>query len=178
LLLLTVLVFGALGAGSAASDNGRPQAQRDNGRGHWFERACDGPAARDAACNAQVVSNEYGVPLQSTSPPSSALGPSDFHTGYQLPTLASSGTPTIGIVDAFDDPNIESDLAAYDAYYGLPACTSASGCFRKVNQTGGTSYPSGTCSFKLPTTAGTYQLRLLSNNGYTLLATSPSIVAS
>ena len=39
----------------------------------------------------------------------------------------------------------------------------------------GTARASGSCSFKLPSTAGTYQLRLLANNGYTLLATSPSI---
>jgi DNA-binding MarR family transcriptional regulator len=39
---------------------------------------------------------------------------------------------------------IESDLAAYDAYYGLPACTTANGCFRKVDQNGGTHYPSRT----------------------------------
>ena len=38
-------------------------------------------------------------------------------------------------------PNIESDLANYNAYYGLPPCTTANGCFEKVNQTGGTFYP-------------------------------------
>ena len=47
----------------------------------------------------------------------------------------------IAIVDAYDDPNIEADLAVFDAQYGLPACTTANGCFRKVNQTGGTLYP-------------------------------------
>ena len=29
----------------------------------------------------------------------------------------------------------------YRSQYGLPACTTANGCFKKVNQTGGTSYP-------------------------------------
>jgi subtilase family serine protease len=46
-------------------------------------------------------------------------------------------------VDAYDDPNAESDLAVYRSHYGLHACTTANGCFRKVNQTGGTSYPAG-----------------------------------
>jgi subtilase family serine protease len=54
---------------------------------------------------------------------------------------ATFGGQTIGIVDAFDDPSAEADLAIYDTQYGLPACTTANGCFRKVNQTGGTSYP-------------------------------------
>jgi subtilase family serine protease len=44
-------------------------------------------------------------------------------------------------VDAFDDPNAESDLAQYRANFGLPACTTANGCFRKVNQNGGTLAP-------------------------------------
>src|SRR5581483_1005815 len=29
-----------------------------------------------------------------------------------------------------------SDLASYRSYFGLGSCTSASGCFRKVNQNG------------------------------------------
>ena len=47
----------------------------------------------------------------------------------------------MAIVDAYDDPNIESDLAVYSSTYGLPSCTTANGCFKKVNQTGGTNYP-------------------------------------
>ena len=79
------------------------------------------------------------------SPPAGSYGPAQFHTAYSLPTATPAGAPTqtIAIVDAYDDPNIESDLAAYDSQYGLPPCTTANGCFRKVNQSGGTSYPSG-----------------------------------
>jgi hypothetical protein len=40
------------------------------------------------------------------------------------------------IVDAFDDPKAEADLAVYRRTLGLPACTAANGCFRKVNQRG------------------------------------------
>ena len=47
----------------------------------------------------------------------------------------------MAIVDAFDDPNAESDLAVYRSQYGLSACTTANGCFKKVNQTGGTDLP-------------------------------------
>jgi subtilase family serine protease len=48
---------------------------------------------------------------------------------------------TVGIVDAYDDPNVESDLATYRSNYGLPACTTANGCFHKVAQDGSTNYP-------------------------------------
>jgi subtilase family serine protease len=47
----------------------------------------------------------------------------------------------VGIVDAYDDPNAESDLGVYRSQFGLAACTTANGCFRKVNQSGGTRYP-------------------------------------
>jgi hypothetical protein len=48
----------------------------------------------------------------------------------------------VAIVDAYDDPHAEADLATYRAQFGIAPCTTANGCFRKVNQTGGSSYPS------------------------------------
>ena len=67
----------------------------------------------------------------------SGLGPSDLASSYKL---GSGGTgATVAIVDAFDDPNAESDLAAYRSQYGLPACTTANGCFKKVNGNGASS---------------------------------------
>jgi hypothetical protein len=128
-----------LGAGSAAAA-GRDGPRRDHGRGHWFERVCDVPITGIAGCSAEVVSDAGGTPLATPAPPPGAYGPAEFHTGYSLPAFSPS-PQTIAIVDAYDDPNIESDLAAYDDAYGLPACTTANGCFRKVNQYGGTSYP-------------------------------------
>ena len=44
----------------------------------------------------------------------------------------------MAIVDAYNDPNAESDLAVYRAQFGLPPCTTANGCFKKVSQTGST----------------------------------------
>src|SRR5207245_1679528 len=46
---------------------------------------------------------------------------------------------TIAIVDAMDNPNAESDLGVYRSQFGLPPCTTANGCFRKVNQNGASS---------------------------------------
>ncbi|MFJ1753307.1 putative Ig domain-containing protein [Kitasatospora sp. NPDC088134] len=70
----------------------------------------------------------------------SGYGPSDLASAYSLPSSGGSGA-TVAIVDAQDDPNAESDLAAYRSQYGLPACTTANGCFKKVDQRGGGSYP-------------------------------------
>src|SRR4051794_38932520 len=62
-------------------------------------------------------------------------------TGYTPATikkyLGLTGTgsgQTIAIVDAYDHPNIASDLVAFDTKFGLPAPPS----FKKVTQTGAT----------------------------------------
>ncbi|MEU0075622.1 S53 family peptidase [Streptomyces sp. NPDC006332] len=70
----------------------------------------------------------------------SGYGPSDLQDAYGLTAAAaSSGSGrTIAIVDAYDDPNAAADLAKYRSYYGLPSCTTANGCFKKVGQTGST----------------------------------------
>ena len=78
---------------------------------------------------------------KSAQPNIGAYGPSDLQTAYNLPSSTNGTGQTVGIVDAFGYSNAESDLAAYRSHYGLPACTTANGCFKKVNQTGGTSYP-------------------------------------
>jgi hypothetical protein len=48
---------------------------------------------------------------------------------------------TVAIVDAYNLPSAEADLATYRAQYGLPPCTTANDCFHKVNQTGGSTPP-------------------------------------
>ena len=70
--------------------------------------------------------------------------PAYLQQAYDLAYLSQTAGAgaTIAIVDAFDDPNAEADLAAYRAEFSLPACTTANGCFSKVDQTGGTDYPS------------------------------------
>jgi subtilase family serine protease len=64
-------------------------------------------------------------------------GPADLKSAYNLPSTGGSGQ-TVAVVDAGDDPNAEADLAVYRTTYGLPACTTADGCFHKVNESGAT----------------------------------------
>ena len=65
-------------------------------------------------------------------------GPADLQAAYGLASAsANNGSgQTIAIVDAYDDPNAESDLAVYRTQFKLPTCTTANGCFRKVDQNG------------------------------------------
>ncbi len=69
--------------------------------------------------------------------------PADLRSAYNLPSTTAGSGQTVAIVDAFDDANAESDLSCYRSTFGLPACTTANGCFRKVDQSGGTNYPRG-----------------------------------
>jgi subtilase family serine protease len=68
--------------------------------------------------------------------------PCDLRDAYSLPSTSAGTGQTVGIVDAFNDPNAEEDLKVYRSEFGLPPCTAANGCFKKVNQTGGSHPPS------------------------------------
>src|SRR5207247_2578319 len=101
---------------------------------------CPGAVAGSARCTSDVVTTAQGTPLASTSP--TGLSPATIKSAYNFSTSTTAGAgKTIAIVDAYDDPTAESDLAVFSSQYGLPACTTANGCFKKVNQNGGTNYP-------------------------------------
>jgi subtilase family serine protease len=99
-----------------------------------------------ARCHAHVVTDERGNPkngkseFQPLATPA-GYGPADLRSAYNIPSGAGSSSYTIAIVDAYGYPNAESDLARYRSQYQLPDCTTANGCFRKVDQRGGTRYP-------------------------------------
>ena len=78
--------------------------------------------------------------VSSSSPPEPGT-PAFLEQAYDLAYLSQThgGADTVAIVDAYDDPSAQTDLNTYRSAYGLPACTASSGCFRKVNQTGGAS---------------------------------------
>ena len=99
----------------------------------------DEMVAGQATCFARIVVDKDGRVITEASTPS-GYGPSDLRSAYKITSNGSSST-TIALVEAYGYPNAESDLAAYRSHYGLPACTTANGCFKKVNQNGGTSYP-------------------------------------
>jgi subtilase family serine protease len=65
-------------------------------------------------------------------------GPPDLQSAYNLPSSKNGKGQTVAIVDAYDNPNVESDLAVYRSYFKLPACTTKNGCFKKVSQSGST----------------------------------------
>lgn len=119
-----------------------------------FHQSVCGKQKDEFRCHAQVVTDEKGKPDVTTSP--YGLGPAQFLGAYNV-SSATSTNQTIAIVDAYDDPNILSDLNKYSTYFGIPqmsSCPVSQGttqkpCFQKVNQNGKTSYPAKNSSWAL-----------------------------
>lgn len=150
-VLFIAAVAGLIGATAASAQNS-PNSRRDAAgpdvrrEGRIFHaRACRGPIGPGIArCHARFVSDANGVEVmrEKAAVTPNALpagyGPSDLRAAYNIPATSPTRR-TIAIVDAYGYPNAEADLATYRATYGLPACTTANGCFRKVNQNGSSS---------------------------------------
>ncbi|GLY74355.1 putative Ig domain-containing protein [Actinoallomurus iriomotensis] len=105
------------------------------------ERACATPTHKNEMACLSLVRTDV-QPRKGLQPQvaPSGLGAADLKSAYALPSGGSG--QTVAIIDAYDDPNAEADLATYRSQYGLSACTTANGCFKKVNETGGSSLPS------------------------------------
>src|SRR5271168_2749829 len=94
----------------------------------------------DAVRQAAEAAHGARPAVTNKTPNPDGLTPEQLHAAYSLPTATfPSSTQTIAVVDAFNDPTAEADLGVYDKQYGLPECTTANGCFRKLDQEGHTS---------------------------------------
>jgi hypothetical protein len=95
------------------------------------------PAPGHFQCFAIVrTPSDHKITPDAAGPPSTALTPADIQSAYNLPSATAGGGQTLADVIWGDDPGLESDLAVFRSQYGLPPCTTANGCFRKVNQEG------------------------------------------
>jgi subtilase family serine protease len=131
-LTALALTFGAT-AGTVAYAN---QPVERSGNVYHKVACARGNPNGTARCHAHVVTDAAGVEINGQLQPNitpSGYGPNDLKSAYNITT---NGTTTIAIVDAQGYPNAEADLAVYRSQYGLPACTTANGCFKKVNQNG------------------------------------------
>jgi subtilase family serine protease len=90
-------------------------------------------AAAQSHCNSFALGHDGR--MHAGAAPSAGYGPADIQSAYGLTGLSAAGR-TVAIVDAYDDKTAEADLATYRSTWGLPPCTTANGCFKKVNQNG------------------------------------------
>jgi hypothetical protein len=130
-LLVLVALLGLLGP---LPEGAPPRAVAAAG-GARHQRVCSDPAPGQAACFAIKRIND-GATAAATTP--SGYAPSDLQSAYNLTavSLANGTGQTIAIIDAYDDTLAEDDLGHYRSYYGLSACTTGNGCFRKIGQGG------------------------------------------
>jgi len=134
-----VLAFAACNAGGTSSVPAPGQATPQSARSiptwkanHLAVAACPGSRVNQMQCDALILAN-------GTGPDVGGWTPSDLQTRYNLPSSTKGSGTVVAIVDAFDNPKVASDLAAYRAEFGLPAAK-----FYKYNQKGQQkNYPSG-----------------------------------
>ena len=149
---LLVLLLAAPAGGFAETITPLPASD------YTVSSACPVPAPGQASCLALALipttsaararTHPLGMTRQATAqstPLSAAEGgygfrPQDLQSAYfagEAPdTPTSEPQQTIALVDAYSDFKAESDLAVYDGEFKLPACTTANGCFTRVNQNG------------------------------------------
>lgn len=135
-----------LSAGAVASAQvAVASAQVIERSGNIFHVAICGAAVPGVArCHAHAVTDERGNHItrnatKNTTP--SGYSPSQLRSAYNITATGSQST-IVAIVDAYGYTNAETDLGVYRAQFGLPACTTANGCFGKYNESGTkTSYP-------------------------------------
>lgn len=171
LLLVSALMLSALALGGTFTLT-RASAHSSSHHSH-AQRVCSAVAAGVASCNALLLVKD-GVKPNASSP--SGYNPSDLQGAYNLPSATAGSGQTVAIVDAYNDPKAEADLATYRSYFNLPACTTANGCFKKVNQSGGTSYPSNNAGWSQEISLDLDMVSAVCPNCHILLveATSPS----
>jgi subtilase family serine protease len=73
---------------------------------------------------------------ESSSNPVPCYGPSQIRHAYDFPPSLNGAGQTIVIIDAFGDPYIQSDLAAFDSEFGLPAANLNIICVTSATTTG------------------------------------------
>ena len=130
-----LLALGGTAQGAAATGQHSTPAYR---------AVCADSAVGSAHCDALSrtdltprTASELAVTPDATVP---GYSPANLQSAYNLASAAASNGAgqTVAIVDAYNDPNANSDLAVYRSQFGLPACTVANGCLSVMSQTGST----------------------------------------
>jgi subtilase family serine protease len=132
-------------------------------RGETDVNVCsDAVSAGTAHCDVHARTDAWALvrhPAQTGAATPDTLGddgaydPAYLQSAYNVAAAAAAdgggAGQTVALVDAYDDPNVASDLAHYRSYFGLPACVAgevsplATSCvFEKISQSGSqTSFP-------------------------------------
>jgi hypothetical protein len=111
---------------------------------------CPAPAPGQGTCVAvaapgRTAVSEAALKAAGTAP--SGYSPANLQDAYSLSSASATGGvgQTVAVVTAYNDStadsSAETDLGTYRSEFGLPACTTANGCFSEVDADGGSDYP-------------------------------------
>lgn len=105
------------------------------------------------------------------------LTPSQVRHAYGFDLISNQGAgQTIGIIEAFNDANIEDDLATFSQQFGLSPCTTSNGCFRKMFSSNNN--PSTKAIWSLETALDVEWAHAMAPDAHILLVEAPSNVLS
>jgi hypothetical protein len=159
-LLAATVAFGAATPAAAFGAAAPAQAQAQRvlplpASDYRTRPACRAPTPHHASClavelvpktsEARARTHPLGIarngPVSAASPTEGTDGvrPVDLRAAYfpgERPEAPASAPQTIALVDAYNDPEAEADLAVYDKEFGIEECSTANGCFEQVNQQG------------------------------------------
>ncbi len=127
--LLGLSVLSACAAGSVPASHADLASSPLRTRG-TVRAVCPDRRERNAVYCLSLV--ETGAPSQNPY----GYSPSDLQSAYNLPSTTNGAGQTVAIVDAYDDPDAESDLLIYRNKFGLPVCSELNHCFKRLNQRG------------------------------------------
>jgi hypothetical protein len=144
--LLAALAVAACNAGGSSTMPGTPGGMTAGGAAlpNWLvsnsaKPACAGSRIGHAQCEVLL---ENAGPLQ---PAVAGWGANNIEAAYNLPSSTNGSGQIVAIVDAYDNPDVASNIATYRSEYGLPAAN-----FTKYNQNGQQSnYPRGSVGWGL-----------------------------
>lgn len=106
-----------------------------------YRDVCPVEADGHRKCDVKIRTDANGKIAFDSSSPNGGYAPADLQSAYALDPAAGAGKIVALFGGDADYTNGESDLAVYRSQYGLPPCTSANGCFIKIDENGGTDYP-------------------------------------
>lgn len=138
-LTIMAMLLGLVGATTSCAATTQVAAMTANPPGQF-----PGGSHRTASCGQQRSTTLATCAVKTLRPQAdepTGYGPTDLQAAYGLITLNAGTRQTVAVVTPYDDPTAAADLATYRSTYGLPPCTTADGCFQKINQTGGSQPP-------------------------------------
>ena len=137
--LVAVLAISACSASGSSSVPNAPSVLPEWQAKHLAHRACPDAPPGHVVCDVLIEDHPGAIPNTYAG----GWEPSELQAAYNLPSKTRGKGQLVAIVDAYDNPDVASDLAVYRKQFGLPTAN-----FHKYNQKGQQkNYPQGSPSW-------------------------------